>query len=179
MIEFVLIFRGKLSTTSYAKQKFEYRRQFKKQLEKLKAHLHDDGAPSEYNFREENRFIVGPFTFLPLVTKKSRRLVDLDITLLSEWEPGCNHNYPTGDIDNLLKQLLDGLRMAQNMNEVRSEKPHDGEKVFLTVLEDDQQVRSINIHHYKNLNILSKGSGAKRSEIMAIIKVKVSEKYCH
>lgn len=179
MIEFVLVFTGKISTTSHTKMKFEYRRQFRKQLKLLDQHLKDDEAPPEQTFRQENRRVVGPFTFLPYVTKDSRRVVDLDITFLSSCEPGCGVAYPTGDLDNFLKQLLDGLRMAQNMNEVRTEKPRDDEKPFHCLLEDDQQVRTINIQHFKHLSPMSKSPKGIRNEVKAIIKVKISEKYCY
>ncbi len=178
MFEFTLIFNGRLSTQSHTKMKFSYRRYFLKQLKELREHLIADGAPESCNFKAEDRIVVGPFTFCPLVTKASRKVIDLDITLLSNCEPGCCKEHPTGDLDNYLKVLIDGLRMAQTMNEVRDEKPLSGEGPFYTLCEDDQQIKSINISHYRNYNAKEKGVRGKGSEIFALIKVKISEKYC-
>ncbi len=177
MTEIVLIYSGKLSTTSHIKMKFDYRRKFREQLAKYQKHMLEDGAPLEMTFRPEDRKVVGDFIFYPLITKESRRVVDLDITLLSDCEPGCRLSHPTGDLDNYLKSMIDGLRMAQTMNEIRSEKTKEGENPFYCLLEDDQQIRKINIQHHKNYTRTGKQTKAANSEVFAMIKVSVCEKY--
>lgn len=179
MFELILTYSGKLSTTSHAKMKFDYRRSFREQLERYQQHMLDDDAPAEMTFRPEDQRVVGPFVFHPLITKESRRVVDLDITLLSDFEPACSATHPTGDLDNYLKAVIDGMRMAQSMNEVRSEKPKKDENPFKCLLEDDQQIRRINIQSHKNYSRPQNYKNGKGSEVFVIIKVKVCEKYCY
>lgn len=180
MLEFILTFRGRLSTTSHVKMKFTYRRQFLEQLRVFRDHMKMDNAPPDLNFQPENQIRVEEFLFIPLVTKRSKRVVDLDIILLTNSGPAASTQYPTGDIDNYLKALLDGLRMAQTKNEIRDEKPLKGEEQFFCLLEDDQSVRNINITHHKNFTPqIAKGDpkNKKGAEVFALIKVKIFDKY--
>ncbi|MBS0585877.1 MAG: hypothetical protein JSR76_06215 [Verrucomicrobia bacterium] len=148
-MQFYLKYQGKVSTRGHTKQKFEYRRNFLSQLKRVHCYLDSYNMSEEIGFCEKKIRKVGPFTFLPLVTKQCQKVVDLDLTILSHMEPCCKHNYPTGDIDNLLKVLLDGLRMPQNSNEIRKEEPLEGESPFYCLLEDDQFIRNIQVRHDK------------------------------
>src|SRR3989338_8027892 len=151
MLEFVLSYQGTLSTTGHTRAKFALMRYFNTQLTNLQNYLIEDQAPAECMFRSENRRMVGEFTFLPLVTNASRQVIDLDILFLSESDASCKANFPTGDLDNYTKTLLDGLRMAQNLNETRDLAPIENEGVIHVLMEDDQLVRNLKITHHKNL----------------------------
>ena len=136
-----------------------------------------NGVPDSMGFSPEKIKTVGPFQFLPLVTRDSNLEVDLDIVLLSQMGPG-GEKQSFGDLDNLLKALIDGLRMAQNANEIRNELPGKDETPFHCLLEDDQVVRNIHISHKKlffpSKNMMKKG---RAQEIFALIKVKIAQKF--
>ena len=174
-MEFYLSYQGVLSTTGHAKQKFLYRRVFLKQLRELYEYYKEHGIAEKIGFVEKIK-TVGPFQFLPLVGKESDQEVSLEVVLLSQMGPG-GKKQSVGDLDNLLKSLIDGLRMAQNINEVRNEKPEEGEEPFFCLLEDDQVVKNIQISHRKlffGSKKLVKGRG---QEIFAFIKVTIAPKF--
>lgn len=176
-MQFYLKYQGKVSTRGHTKQKFEYRRNFLMQLRKVHTYLENHSVTDEVGFSRTKLREVGEFKFLPLVTKQCQKVVDLDLTILSHMEPCCRYNYPTGDIDNLLKVLLDGLRMPQNANEIRKELPLDGEEPFYCLLEDDQFVRNIQVRHDKlffplqNIPVETHGT-----EVFVMICVTISPK---
>ena len=128
------------------------------------------------SFNIENQKAVGDFIFLPLVTDKCNKVIDFKFTFLSHYEPGNGLNFPTGDTDNHLKALLDGLRMPNTMNEIRTEKPKKGEKIFHCLMEDDGIVRKINIEHQK---LLFSGtvSNDKLKEVFVLIEANIVPKY--
>lgn len=175
-MEIFLSFQGNISTTGHTRQKFIIRRYLLPQLRGLMKYHEENQLPKEHTFSEEKKRCVGEFAFLPLVTVKCGKVIDFEIVILSQFEPACTKHYPTGDIDNLLKALLDGLRMPQNMNEVRSEKPLEDENPFLCLMEDDGLVRNIIIRHDRLL--FFKG-GEKRDpkEVFVIVKVKILPKF--
>lgn len=175
-MEFYLSLKGPISTTKHTQVKFQYRRYFLTQLRELQKHLCENGLPEEHLFSKSKMRHVQDFAFVPLVTKDAGYVVDLDIVLLSQSEPACLANYPTGDLDNILKALIDGLRMAQNANEVRKEKPQKGENPFYCVLEDDQIIRNIQIRHDKYLFPEVKDLQGKK-EVFALIKISVVPKF--
>lgn len=175
-MEFYLNYHGVLSTTGHAKQKFMYRRVFAKQLQELYRYYQGKNIPEAMEVLFKTTISVGPFQFLPLITNDSNREVDLEIVLLSQSGPSGGKQ-SVGDLDNLLKSLIDGLRMAQNMNEVRREKPTEGESPFFCLLEDDQVIRNITISHKKLFFPSKKPVPGRAQEIFALIKVKIVSKF--
>ena len=175
-MEFYLNYHGTLSTTGHAKQKFIYRRVFLKQLKMLDEHYKEYGVSKRLGFTSEKVRQVGPFEFFPLVTRDGNQEVMLDITILSQTGPGGGKQ-SSGDLDNLLKSLIDGLRMAQNSNEIRSELPEEGEKPFFCLLEDDQVIRNIQVSHNKLFFPSKNLNKAKGQEIFALIKVTIVPKF--
>lgn len=176
-MEIFLSFQGNISTTGHTRQKFIIRRHLLPQLQSLKKYHEENNIPAEHSFSAEKVRCVGEFRFLPLVTVNSGKVIDFEIVILSQSEPGCsNKKYQTGDIDNLLKALLDGLRMPQNMNEVRSEKPLENESPFLCLMEDDGLVRNILIRHDR-LHFYQSLDKIDPKEVFVIVKVKVSPKF--
>ena len=176
-MEFYLTFQGPVSTTGHAASKFKVRRSIHTQLKKLSEHYKDHDVPAAHSFGTEKMKRVEDFLFLPLVTTSCKKVIDLDITLLSHREPHCNKKYPTGDIDNLLKILLDGLRMAQNKNEIRSHSPNEGETPFYCLMEDDQYVNEVKIRHGKLLFPIHGVKKTKNFEVFALILVKIRPKF--
>ena len=178
MHEFFLSYQGPLSTTGHARAKFALRRHFDRQLRRFQHYLEEDQAPPEFSFRPENRMIVGEFVFNPLVTKSSKKVIVLDFLVLSDCDANCSSSFPTGDLDNYAKTILDGLRMAQTMNEIRDHTPHENEHELLVLMEDDQIIRNLNISHHKNLFPNLEDSKLKCREVFVLIKVKIFDKYC-
>ena len=174
-MKFYLSHVGNISTRGHVVEKFKLRRHFHTQLKTLHDYLIENDVPLEHSFCVEKLRHVEAFRFLPLVTKASKKVVDLDIVLLSHDEPASTKDYPTCDVDNMLKALLDGLRMAQNKNEIRNEKPKEDEDPFYSLLEDDQFVRNVTIKHDKLLFPVQKKS--KKGEVFVLIKVNISPKY--
>ena len=175
-MEFYLSYHGSLSTTGHAKQKFLYRRTFLKQLKELDQHYKNNGVSERIGFSSDKLQRVGTFNFLPLVTRNGKQEVLLDITLLSQLGPGGSKQ-SAGDLDNLLKALIDGLRMAQNINEIRNELPETGEDPFFCLLEDDQVIRNIQVTHNKLFFPSKNFNKAKGQEFFILIKVTIVPKF--
>lgn len=174
-MEIYLSYQGSISTTGHTRLKFQYRRHFLPQLREAHAFHEENDLPEASTFCEDKIREIGAFKFLPLITLNCKKVVDLDIVLLSHFEPGNVKRYPTGDTDNLLKALLDGLRMAQNKNEIRSEVPHEDETPFYCLLEDDQIVRNIQLRHDRLLFPVC--AAPDKKEVFVLIKVIILPKF--
>lgn len=183
-MEFYLSYSGKLSTTGHARQKFKYRRHFQKQLRNVMLFQKENDLSGDLVFSKKKIKNVGDFSFLPLVGLDKKHVVSLDITLLSHQEPNNIHKLNSGDIDNRLKSLLDGLRMAQNNNEIRDHKPEEGEDPFLCLMEDDAIVKEINIRHDKLFFPLETDCKKRvctqdLGHVFVLIKVKIAPKFIY
>ena len=175
-MQIFLSYEGITSTTGHVAKKFIYRRFFRPQLQELEQHLIERDCPSYLNFNSNNKKNVGEFTFLPLVTNDCRKVIDFNFTFLSHFEPGNGLSFPTGDTDNHLKALLDGLRMPNTINEIRQEKPKRKEEIFHCLMEDDGIVRKINIDHQKLL-FDSKTKNRNLKKVFVLIEVNILPKY--
>lgn len=174
-MQIFLSYKGVTSTTGHVAKKFIYRRYFRPQLKEFEKHMVDRNYPIASHFSEENLKHVGDFTFLPLVTSKCNKVIDFKFTFLSHFEPGNGLSFPTGDTDNHLKALIDGLRMPNNKNEIRQEKPKKGEKIFHCLMEDDGIVRKITIDHQKLLFDGNKKRNMK--EVFVLIEANIVSKF--
>ncbi|MCH9622054.1 MAG: hypothetical protein S4CHLAM20_14890 [Chlamydiia bacterium] len=175
-MQLFLSYAGVTSTTGHVAKKFIYRRYFRPQLKELQRHLIERDCPSCFNFNDENVKTVGEFSFLPLVTNQCNKVIDFNFTFLSHFEPANGLRFPTGDTDNHLKALLDGLRMPNTKNEIREEKPKKGEKIFHCLMEDDGIVRKINIEHQKLLFDMPKTKRDDK-EVFVLIEANILPKY--
>lgn len=175
-MQLFLSYMGVTSTTGHVAKKFIYRRYFRPQLKELEKFMVERDYPESFHFNENNKRQVGDFTFLPLVTSHCRKVIDFKFTFLSHFEPGNGLPFPTGDTDNHLKALIDGLRMPNNKNEIRQEKPKKGEKVFHVLMEDDGIVRKIEIEHQKLL-FDSKSKPRNMKEVFVLIEANIVSKY--
>lgn len=146
------------------------------QLKNLEAHFIARDVPYEYRFHMEKRLEVGQFTFLPLISKDSGKLIELNIRFLTDNEPGHGHSHTTGDIDNLTKSLIDGMRSPNSFNEVRNFKKLPRDDIIYSLMEDDCLVRKLDVTHEKLLVNVPKTKGKR--DLIAIVGIKVVPKYC-
>ena len=174
-MEFFLSYTGNIKTTGHTDTKFRYRRYFLPQFRKMKEHLEANHFPEHMMFSKHKERRVGDFCFSPLVTYDCKKVIDFEIVLLTHFEPACSSRYPTGDADNLLKTLLDSLRMAQNKNEIRGQKPLEGEEPFYCLMEDDQLVRDIKLRHDKLL--FPQKENMKKKDAFILVKAMIHSKY--
>jgi hypothetical protein len=84
------------------------------------------------------------FNFLPLITEELGLACALDILFLRPDQPGMLID-STGDIDNRIKVLFDGLRMPRYADEVEGYAPDAGEDPFFCLLEDDALINEVKI----------------------------------
>jgi hypothetical protein len=76
------------------------------------------------------------FKFVPLVTRGMS--CKLDVLVLRRDEP--YRVIARGDLDNLLKTLIDGLRMPQQCSELVGQTPGKDDEPFYCLLEDDDGI---------------------------------------
>ncbi len=116
-------------------------------------------------------FDIGPFRFVPLVTKHLSLSCELDILFLRKEPPGYIIDGETGDIDNRIKVLFDALRMPKPLNKEipDGDQPQVNERPFLCLLEDDALITGFNI---KTDRLLYPPPMSK-AEVHLIIEVKV------
>lgn len=182
-MDFTLFYRGPLKTTRDVAHRQDIRAQFHRQLRVLwdrePLRLYTDiwkRAPSPEDLpRGElaalgwlNRF-VEQYEFVPLITRASFALADLDITLLRPGSPVFVLD-SGGDIDNRLKTLFDALSMPQQRQQVpQGWQPSPEEKPFFCLLEDDRLVSSVRVSTATLLE-----EGAKDPDVVALIRVRTS-----
>lgn len=102
----------------------------------------------EFKFRIANKWIKKygrfGFNFLPLITEEVGLACSLDILFLRPDVPGKIMD-STGDIDNRIKVLFDGLRMPRYADEVEGYSPTPDENLFFCLLEDDTLINEIKV----------------------------------
>lgn len=150
-MEFTLLYDGPLKTNGTAKQKQEIRRVFHPQLKTLWHQLPLNGLQDKLlKEKPKNGEIsilqkVGKFTFAPLISEKLCVTAELNITFLRPEAPGSLITQG-GDIDNRLKTLFDGLRMAKVESEIpNGDEPTPDESPFYCVLEDDSLITRVSV----------------------------------
>ncbi len=147
-MEFRLTYSGLLRTNASVQDKMYLRRCFHAQLVELwnQVPLRDfrdllNPAPASGQISIIQP--LGPFQFAPLVTQRIHLVCELEITLLRPEPPGSVITQ-SGDIDNRLKTLFDGLRMPRHLAElVPSDSPKSNETPFFCLLEDDNLVTKV------------------------------------
>jgi hypothetical protein len=186
-MEFHLTYNGPLASTGSAKQKQEVRRIFHPQLKKLweissnlKA-LRDPmveqvvtvNRPPDKSRLEAlpDRFKCGPYKLVLLVTRDLKIACGLDILFLRRDYPGAV--IKSGDIDNRLKTLFDGLRIpGPDANELGGCTPQEGESPFHCLLEDDSLITHIAV---KTDTLLQGTSDANEARLVINVKIKPIE----
>ncbi|MBK1990423.1 hypothetical protein A0J48_023345 [Sphaerospermopsis aphanizomenoides BCCUSP55] len=154
-MEFTLFYEGilKSGNKASAKDKHRLRQYFHKQLKVLwsepplkgleKYQLLETTPPGyENEFCFEQKF--GNFQFVPLIRENLDLIAEIDIILLTS-EPlgGIVNN--SGDIDNRLKTLFDGLRCPSKLDEIKELEPEPDEKPFYCLLQDDKLITKVSV----------------------------------
>ncbi|MEK7993868.1 MAG: hypothetical protein AAB403_08715 [Planctomycetota bacterium] len=149
-MEFHLLYEGRLRANGDLKEKHSLRQCFHKQLRALwqqvplagRDELLADPAPPGTGSVIRR---VGEYKFAPLVCEALSLICELDVLFLRPEPPGAVVTQG-GDIDNRLKTLFDGLRMARLQSEIPpGENPQGDETPFFCLLEDDNLITRVNV----------------------------------
>jgi hypothetical protein len=92
--------------------------------------------------------VVGAQEFFPLVRPALKLKCELEIQLLLNHEVASVLTR-TGDLDNRLKTLFDGLRCPQSQQEISRYKPTDID-LYWCLLEDDALIAALRIETHRN-----------------------------
>lgn len=112
---------------------------------------------------------VGGVAFASLVHPAWYMSVELDVLLLRQSAPGDVLS-STGDLDNQMKTLLDGLRRPSADHEVPTDwSPGEGQRPFHCLLDDDKWVTRLNVETDR----LLAAPTVHVREVIAIIRVDV------
>ena len=120
-----------------------------------------------------NEFRIGDFRFVPLICKGFLTTCTLDILFLRSAPPGKLIS-ESGDIDNRIKTLFDGLRIPTPGQEIGGLKP-DGpqEDPFFCLLENDSLITDFRVTGDRLLIPATLPSHSE-NEVRLVIKVKVN-----
>lgn len=148
-MEFKLYYEGRIKANGSALDKHRLRQYFHQQLKQLwnyqplKERLDWIAkTPSKNRLSFSAVKTIGGIDVASLVCSQMHMFAELDIILLRKDIVG---GY--GDIDNVLKTLLDGLRCPKELQEIPTGwSPSDDEQPLISLLEDDILVNRINIH---------------------------------
>jgi len=157
----MLTYTGSLPPNGNSQQKHQIRRALLPQLKtqwEIEPVLHSmTQAPSHGTAKIDqiaDRFSLGRFRFVPLVTREFGLVCFLQITLLRPGEPGAVIR-PGGDIDNRLKTLFDSLSVPSHSNQVTGIAPQSHENPFYCLLEDDSLITGFEIRTERLLEPLT------------------------
>ncbi|MGO9449973.1 MAG: hypothetical protein ACLQDV_02835 [Candidatus Binataceae bacterium] len=156
-------------------EKHEIRRVFHRQLRDVWYDLPLKDSIGRYRTltREEREKIlhaVGPYTFLPLVSRRLYAVAELDVLFLRR-EPAGGIVNNAGDIDNRIKVLFDALRMPLDANEIPVDaQPTADEDVMCCLLEDDSLITAFRLESERLLGPLEPD---RESNVKLVIRVSI------
>ncbi|MBZ5609865.1 MAG: hypothetical protein LAP38_16515 [Acidobacteriia bacterium] len=162
-MEFRLVYRGPLSSSSRsnsrATEKHQIRKQLSPQLHQFwKEHPHlkhflttgeflrgpsELGEPQNLVTRLAKQFSRGAHTFVPLVREQDDTYCSLNILFLRRDAPGRIVT-GGGDLDNRLKTLLDALKVPQTTDGLPDVVEQGFDPIFC-LLQDDSQITSLSV----------------------------------
>lgn len=188
LVEFRLIYDGKLPAASASdtrsSDKHHIRKQLHKQLKELwavapplskwstqKVPAQNSPTGVEITMVESiaHNWRQCGFRFVPLVTEGYALACELDILFLRRDAPGKVITQG-GDIDNRIKVLFDALRMPKNCSELANAKPEADEDPFFVLLEDDALITKISVTTDRLLSPILNGG---KHDVHLIIGVRV------
>lgn len=148
-MEFTLYYRGPLKANRGAKEKHLLRKHFHRQLKVLWQQKPLINFQKLFDPAYEDQSLnilkeMGGFKFAPLVSEKVSLVAELNISLLRPEPPG-SIVLRSGDIDNRLKTLLDGLKVPNPGALPVKEKPASDEEPFFCLLEDDSLITRLSV----------------------------------
>ena len=170
-MEFRLVYEGPLPSGSrkhaHVAEKHAIRRALHPQLRQLwLTHPALEGTRANRHFVEEHllpKHRLGGFRFVPLVSATFNLVCSLDILFLRPESPGSL--VQSGDLDNRIKVLFDGLRLPGSADELGGAAPGDEEDPFYCLLEDDCLVAGFQVTSDRLLK------GGPSGHVQLVIKV--------
>jgi hypothetical protein len=193
-LEFRLTYQGPLTSDNRgrqhagrAKEKHEIRKHFHKQLKRLWSindNLNDrvwsepgaslaakrDGKDVPYLVGLAENFPLGTYRFCPIATKRLYLSCSLKILFLRCGTPGA---VKSGDIDNRIKTLLDGLKRPTQMSELGTYLMPDADECpFFVLLEDDDMIANLAVETDTLLEPLKEN--ATDTDARVVVSVKLS-----
>jgi hypothetical protein len=179
-MKFRLVFRGSLPPFDKCgvQAKDDIREQLHPQLRTLweqHANLKRAFEPNRDGVRPIDK-VAAEFTeygmrFIPLVRDDKAASCNLDVLLLRRQTP-YRVLTSSGDIDNRLKTLLDGLQKPQQQSETKLTATSDNDP-FYCLLQDDCVVRELRVATDRLLLPTQFGSPPSPDEAVAVIEVEV------
>lgn len=117
------------------------------------------------------RFAIGNYNIVPMLTRDLFAVCGLDVLLLRP--DGSDRVGYSGDIDNQLKTLIDGLQAPRETGQFGDyQSPRDGETPFFCLLQDDSLITRLSVQTDR---LLTPPSGPESSDdVLAIITVKLT-----
>ena len=86
------------------------------------------------------------YKFVPLINRGNHSICSVDVLYLRSAAPGSL--FSSGDIDNRLKTLFDGLTMPRDRSQLGGyNEPCDNEKPFFVLLEDDSLITRASVEN--------------------------------
>jgi hypothetical protein len=144
------------------------------QTKEIQTHLSESDAIEVAIENWGNNWNLGPFRFVPLVTKERALVCSLEILLLRPDDD--THVTEHGDLDGHVKTLFDGLRMPTSQDQTGNSSPAPDESPFFCLLEDDRLVSELRVKADKLLMLPDKSSVSKH-DAFALVKVTINHKY--
>ena len=166
-MDFVLRYRGPLSSTGSPEDKHKIRRVLHPQLEVLcqqepllQQALSDNLHVGVLKGRKVEvpkpmgdvlffAVPLGGYRFVPLVHRPHNLACSLDLIFLRRERPGAIVH--GGDLDNRLKTLFDALRMPHDVSELGAEAPDGPDERMFCLLEDDALITHVSVRTHQLL----------------------------
>lgn len=138
----------------------------------MQTYVHHSVDEKPTDFGPDAVNLIGPMevegkSFIPLVREYMSLVCNLDILFLRRGEPGKLVSQ-SGDIDNRIKTLLDGLRMPLNAAEIGNKQVY---RPMYCLLENDSLITGLNVKTGQLLDPLLKGRHAVHLVIGVTVNV--------
>lgn len=166
-MDFFLTYQGRVKSSKDVQMTNDFRKSFSKQLMRMK----DDPRLTDWieelsNPKDEIKGArnFNSIDFVPFFGISSRTTVELQITMLSGLAAKSPIN--SGDLDNRMKRIIDGLRCPQQQNEVPVDSIFENNRCFC-LMSDDSILTNLRMEIYPNL------SSKTEHETFVMIKIKV------
>jgi hypothetical protein len=117
-----------------------------------------------------DNYALGPFRFLPLVTRHNGLACALDILFLRRDGPG-NLVVHGGDIDNRIKVLFDALRRPKENSEIQGLAPDADENPFYCLMDDDSLITDVRVTTDRLLSPVT--TPGKIHDVVLVLTVKL------
>lgn len=147
-MKFRLVYEGKLPSSSKKGDKNEVKQDIRRYFHSQLSILWKQRPLNQILVTDEHERGVlkkiKNFTFKPLVCDYVKTVAELDIVFLRPEEPGSIFSQ-SGDIDNRIKTLIDGLRIPKENEIPQSDIPEKGENPFFCLLEDDKLITHLSV----------------------------------